>query len=61
MLTHLSGQLGPMRGSMSAAVLQASVGPLLKPFPVALPSEPGKQSHPHSVVAYIYANTSFSR
>lgn len=38
--THLCGQLGPVAGSMSAAVLQSSAGPLLVALLEALPAEP---------------------
>lgn len=48
-LTHLSGQLGPVGGSVSAAVLQSPVCPLLKPFPVALPSKPETFSNHRSL------------
>lgn len=43
--THLGGQLGPVSGAVSAAILQSSVGPLLEPLLVTLPAEPDKQSH----------------
>lgn len=49
-LTHLSGQFGPMRGSMSAAELQSPASPLLKALLVALPAEPEAQSRLHSLV-----------